>query len=608
MCRHFCDGMRVVALGFGILAGPRQVMAQRPLGTDVSSDQTSSANWVSVNNSGVSFAWVEATQGLVFKNPDFAFDELSAKAAGVVMGAYHYAHYDLNGGTSGADAEANYFWAYASTYVQEDGLTLLPMLELQAPPASGSTAAAVSAWVNEWCNHLVATAGSNGMALQPIIYVNVSFASEWLDSSVTKWPLCMADYNNKSAQTGVPGGTSPWSNWACWQYAGTNWSGGNSDVFNGTSNTLMTAFVVGNVPPVNVTVNAASNATFTVSAHWTNALSYQWQFNQWNISGATGTSFAISNVGPANAGAYSVVVSNVSAALFTATASLSVIAPLTNGPGALLAPANMVDWWPAEGNGGDIFGSNGCTPFYAVSYVPGEEGLAFHFDGQTGFLSNNAASLSVPWTICMWVNRQNAPGLGAALTGDGYSALLLEQSDGTREVGYTEFGIGNFTFGGYVVPASTWTHLCFVGTSAGTSLFVNGTLQTTITNVFPLPRAYIGAAYVAGSFAFADYMLGSLDEIMVFNTALSTTTIHGISAAGHAGVVRAPEFTGMAVLSGGKFQLNLAGITGKNFTIYSSMDLITWSNQATIANTIGTNQYTDNAATGTQTFYRLVQP
>jgi GH25 family lysozyme M1 (1,4-beta-N-acetylmuramidase) len=584
------------------------VMAQRPLGTDVSSDQQADADWISVNNSGVSFAWVEATEGLVFKNPDFAVNEMNGKAAGVVMGAYHYAHYDENGGASGADAEANYFWSYASPYIEKDGLTLLPMLELGATPTNGSTAATVSAWVNEWCNHLAATAASNGMALQPVIYVSVAFASEWLDSAVIQWPLCMADYNGENAQTGVPGGTNPWSNWNFWQYADTNWSGGNSDVFNGSSNTLLTTFVVGNVAPANVTLNAGASATFTVAAHWTNALSYQWQFNQSNISGATGTSHTVLHIGPSNAGAYSVVVSNTSAPLFTATASLGVIAPLTNGAGAILAPANMLNWWPAEGNGGDIFGSNNCTPFYAVSYVAGEVGLAFHFDGYTSFLSNNAASLAVPWTICLWVNRQNAPSLGAALTSDGNYELKLEQTGGERALGFTEFGVGNYTFGGYSVPASTWTFLAFVGTSAGTSLFTNGTLQSTISNTFPLPRAYIGAGYVASSCSFTDYMLGSLDEIMIFNTALSNTTLHAIWAAGHAGLVRAPEFTGTAMLSGGKFQMNLAGITGKNYMIYSSKNLTTWSNLATIANTTGTNQYTDTSATGTQTFYRVAQP
>jgi hypothetical protein len=194
------------------------------------------------------------------------------------------------------------------------------------------------------------------------------------------------------------------------------------------------------------------------------------------------------------------------------------------------------------------------------------------------------------------------------LTGDGNSELKLEQSGGAREVGYTEFGVGNFTFGGYSVPASTWTHLAFVGTSAGTSLFTNGTLQSTITNTFPLPRAYIGAGYIASSCTWTDYMLGSLDEIMVFNAALSNATIQAISAAGHAGLVRSPEFTGAAMLSGGQFQLNLAGITGKNCTIYSSKDLMTWSNLATLANPAGTNQFTDSSATSAQTFYRLVQP
>jgi len=207
----------------------------------------------------------------------------------------------------------------------------------------------------------------------------------------------------------------------------------------------------------------------------------------------------------------------------------------------------------------------------------------------------------------MWVNRQNAPGTGAALLGDGAYELKLEQYNGTRQVGITQFGVADSSFG-YIVPAGAWTHLAFVGTSTGTALYVNGTLQNTLTNTLPLPRGYIGAGWVTSSSKFVDYLLGNLDELMLFSRALSGAEISAISAAGSSGLVRAPEFTGMQPLGNGQFGLNLRGQTGKTFTLYTSQDVTTWTRLTSAPNPSGSIQFTDNSATNPVTLYRASQP
>jgi hypothetical protein len=62
--------------------------------------------------------------------------------------------------------------------------------------------------------------------------------------------------------------------------------------------------------PQSVAVHAGDDASFSVSATGTAPLSYQWSFNGTNISGATASSLAISNVTQQMLGAYAVVVSN----------------------------------------------------------------------------------------------------------------------------------------------------------------------------------------------------------------------------------------------------------------------------------------------------------
>jgi hypothetical protein len=283
------------------------------------------------------------------------------------------------------------------------------------------------------------------------------------------------------------------------------------------------------------------------------------------------------------------------------------VPPLTNPPGCVLAPPGLADWWPADGNALDIFGAYHGTPQNGFSYAAGEQGLAFHFDGMTGYLNIGAPSLAVPWTACLWVSRQDAPGSSAALLSDGTYALKLEQHNGTRCVGITQLGVGDYSFG-HVTPAGVWVHLAFVGTSTQTLLYTNGVLQGTLAVSIPLPRTYLGAGYSNSSSRFVDYMLGSVDGVVLFSRALSAAEINSLYAAGSAGLCPAPQFTGIANLGAGQLGLNLKGQTGKSFTIYASTNLATWSLLGSVPNPTGAVQFIDASATNALRFYRSSQP
>jgi GH25 family lysozyme M1 (1,4-beta-N-acetylmuramidase) len=595
---------------------PQLARAQRPLGIDVSKYQGSgnvngvtNIIWPSVKGDGITFSFARSTEGTNYFDPDFPYNITNAKAAGIVIGSYHFARYDQNPGLAGADAEADYCWSVISNYITNDGMSISPMLDLEH-----ATNTDQSTWANEWCHRIITNAASLGVVLHPIIYTNPNFAANNLkNKSITQWTLWMADVTQATNPQTLAPPTAPWPDWSFFQYATTIHVAGVSgdidrDVFHGPTNLLLSSYIVGNAPPQNTNVPAGSNATFIVTASQPGPIYYQWSFNQAAIAGATNSSLTISNAQPANSGPYSVNVANTNGTLFTATASLGIISPLTNTPGAVLAPANMVSWWPGDGNGNDIFGSNNLTAFNSVNFTTGEQGGAFHFDG-TSYCSNGVSSLPVPWTACVWVNRQNAPKSGAALTGDGLFEIKLEQFNGTRDVGITKFGVVDNRFTPlYSVPVNTWTHLAFVGTSTNTLLYVNGILQSTLAMSLSLPRTYIGVGYVTSTGAFVDYMAGSLDEFMIFSRALDATEINSIYQAGSSGLVRAPAFTGMKLAGPGQFQLNLEGQTGKNYTVYSSTDLIDWTTLGSISNPAGTNTFTDFAATNAQAFYRVSQP
>lgn len=390
----------------------------------------------------------------------------------------------------------------------------------------------------------------------------------------------------------------------------------NGKVYVGTQ-TALNVYGVGSVAtgpsiagqPSSQTIAMGSNVTFSVGVVSTNAFVSQWSFNGTIIPGATATNYTIASVQTTNAGNYSVLVSNAQGTATSSLAYLSVIAPLTNGPSAILAPPGMVDWWPADGNAIDIFGGNNGTPQNGFTYATGESGLAFHFNGTTNQLSVGAASILPPWTACMWVNRQNAPGTSAALLGDNTYTLKLEQyvsGTNSHQVGISQLTVQDYLFSpAYIAPANTWTHLAFVANSSSVSLYANGVFQGSIAVAnFPLPRTYIGCGFASPKYI--DFMLGSMDEIMLFTNALTAPQISGIYTAGSSGVLRAPQFTSITQTNGG-IPLGLQGQTGKTFTLYTSTNLKTWLPLITLPNPSGAVFYTNSLSNQIQ-FYRATQP
>ena len=138
----------------------------------------------------------------------------AGRAAGLLMGAYHFAYADLNPaltGTGSADSEATNFVNFAGPYITAGYLR--PVLDVESTGCGSLTSAALSAWVGEWMQKVTALTG-----VQPIIYTDSSFAASYLNSSLTKYNIWIAAWDN--SLTATPTAT-PWSTWNFWQYGGT---------------------------------------------------------------------------------------------------------------------------------------------------------------------------------------------------------------------------------------------------------------------------------------------------------------------------------------------------------------------------------------------------
>src|ERR1019366_937555 len=263
----------VIVIILGIVVGPGHALAQRPLGIDVSSYQ-GSINWSSVRSAGITFAWAKATEGTGWTDGYFSANQNNGKAAGVYMGAYHFAHPESN--TPGA--EASHFWSVAKDYIKSDGKTLMPMLDVEVLGSTG--ASSMSDWVNQWCRDIVTDAEADGVSVTPVVYVSACNAC-WFNSTVAQWHSWIADYNGESSQSGTPwstcGGCDIWNGWEVWQYTDarsvSGISGGvDADVFNGSSSSLVSRLVIaGGAPRPGLAYfdSGVNNAAWSTGvAHW----------------------------------------------------------------------------------------------------------------------------------------------------------------------------------------------------------------------------------------------------------------------------------------------------------------------------------------------------
>jgi len=195
------------------------LMAQRPLGIDVSSFQ-GSINWSSVHSDGVKWAYAKATEGEYYHDADFHNNMVNGKAAGVQMGAYDFCRPDLYCPNN----EADYFWSFAGGYIIADGKSLFPMADFEVfnGAACGNN---YTSWFNNWSSRVKS---KTSHFLHPLIYCSAgSGACDLIEFDkpggiyLSAW---IANYNGENLYTGTP-----WSCCTCcnaWQAGcgGANWT------------------------------------------------------------------------------------------------------------------------------------------------------------------------------------------------------------------------------------------------------------------------------------------------------------------------------------------------------------------------------------------------
>jgi hypothetical protein len=230
---------------------------------------------------------------------------------------------------------------------------------------------------------------------------------------------------------------------------------------------------------------------------------------------------------------------------------------------AVAVPSGIVSWWTANNTAADAMGLNNATP-YGVTYAPGVVGQAFSFDGsddRAQLTDNSTLQFTKSFSIEGWVNVRGFP---TGTNGDDHGEIFFRGDDrggldpyslsvepnGTLNFQVTD---ANNNSASIAAPIATGQFIHVAATlddATGTmSLYENGALVahqvTTIRpfqNLDPTQNPSIAIGNHGGypnsphNFPFN----GLVDELSVYNRALTSSEVFGIYKAGSSGKVISP--------------------------------------------------------------------
>lgn len=240
--------------------------------------------------------------------------------------------------------------------------------------------------------------------------------------------------------------------------------------------------------PQSQTVDAGGTATFTVAATGTAPLSYSWRKDGVPISGAAGSSLALSPVGPGDAGSYAALVSNSYGSAASSPAVLTVrippdppviqfgASPATVAPGG----ASVLAWTVTNATSVSIAPGIGAVETAGTRQVTPAATTAYTLSA-----TGPGGTATAQATVTVQALPSGRPVIGsfttsAATIQAGESATLSWTVTGADHVGLTPVGRVTGTTQKVVAPEGTLTY-----TLAATNAQGVATARVTVTVIQP---------------------------------------------------------------------------------------------------------------------------
>ena len=227
---------------------------------------------------------------------------------------------------------------------------------------------------------------------------------------------------------------------------------------------------------------------------------------------------------------------------FYATISFQAGSP----PACVPPPAGLVSWWPADGNALDIVSGNNGTLEGGVTFTNGEVGQAFSFDG-TGYVEvGDKADLvmSNSFSFEGWIYPT-----GPGTDGQGGGIIINKENeyeiarfpDGTIQWAFANWSPGwEFIDSGAITLLNEWSHVAVVYSNGMVNTYPNGILANTY-----LGSGSIGQFHeyghndfdfrIGGCSAGNEFFQGLIDEVPIYNRALTSNEVAAIYFAGAGG-------------------------------------------------------------------------
>lgn len=220
-------------------------------------------------------------------------------------------------------------------------------------------------------------------------------------------------------------------------------------------------------------------------------------------------------------------------------------------------PTNMVSWWTGDLTTLDKIDDNHAIPFNGTTYATGMVDEALFFDG----IDDVALVFDSPeldttgdMTVMAWVRRIGyanphqvvfCKGAGS-IPNDAPTVFLMRFEFDVTEFIFEDSNGNNIILNGPAFEDSLYHHYVYVRQGNTHTLYVDGFLfnQSTFTNPPASSTGLsltLGAQYhnpTSGPNDFDFHFHGELDELMLYNRALSVTEIQSIYNAGSEGVCK----------------------------------------------------------------------
>ncbi|MEW6127478.1 MAG: HYR domain-containing protein [Acidobacteriota bacterium] len=205
-----------------------------------------------------------------------------------------------------------------------------------------------------------------------------------------------------------------------------------------------------------------------------------------------------------------------------------------NPQSCVTPPANMISWWPGDGNANDIQGANQGS---GGAFATGKVGQAFSFSGSTLVSAPNSASLNLTGTAVTldgWIRptaSTDAVYLGKSQNAANDYVLLYQsgQLSAIIKAGGTETTVNT----GVVPALNQWTHIALVYNGATIKVYADGAEVGSTAKTGNLAGSNV--PFSIGGRAGELFFNGLIDEVEVFDRALSAAEIQSIYNAGSFG-------------------------------------------------------------------------